>query len=224
MANLKPHINGKNGVGTPINGIATINIVQSGPTKGAGFIKFEKDQSGFAGLYDPETGEVDVKATESRMKGSGRIQLEGQPNITASGNNRISKDEVEAILNAGHFAANEKGNYVGSLGATLRHSHDKFGWIPDVSQPMTEGYPKTAAIDSYEGLMEARATSRNNAACARAVEKGETQIRLQGASVETPSAPAPEAKAAEAPAPAPAPATVAKTAEAPQADDGIDFD
>lgn len=221
MANLKPHINGKNGVGEPINGIATINIVQSGPTKGSGFIKFEKDQSGFVGLYDHETGEVDVKATERGMKRQGKFQLEGQPNITASGNNRISKDEVEAILNAGHFAANDKGNYVGSLSATLRHSHDKFGWIPDVSQPMGEGYSKTAAIDSYDGLMDARAASRNNAACARAVEKGETQIRLQGAAVETPSAPAPEAKAVEVPAPAPAPAPEAKTAE--KVDDGIDF-
>ena len=202
MADFKENI-GKDG--EPLNLIGVINMIKTGANKGGAMVRFEIDQSGFKNVV-AEDGTIDAKKA---------AKIEPEPRITSTKGEYMTGDEVAKMLAGGHFVVDDKsGNLAGSLTATLKHGHSKYGWIPDADNITDKGYKPTAKAATFGEVLDRRDESRENAAAARAVAKGLTSMP----DYSTPEAPAPEAEAPEAKVDTTPVATAAPASAAPGPD------
>lgn len=198
MADFKENI-GKNG--EPLNLIGVVNFIKNGPNVGGSMVRFEIDQSGFKNVVD-DKGNIDVKKAQN---------IEPEPRVTSTKGEFMTAEETAKLLAGGHFVKDDaSGNFAGSVTSTMKHSHGKFGWIPDVDNISGEGYKQTARENDYGKILDRRDASRENAAAARAVAKGLSQ--MPDYSTEA------VADAPKAPDTTPVASASAPAADAPQAD------
>lgn len=191
--------------GEALNVIMTANRLSDG----SGFMIHPMlDQSGFKNVVK-EDGSIDAKKAE---------KIEPEPNLSGSRGAYVTNEEMGKYAAGGNAVVNpETGNMIISMTATMKHGHGKFDWIPDPDNISGKGYGPSARETTYDGMKERIDASRENAAAARAVEKGLDKMPTyeQGA----PEAAAPEASGKNTEAVA----TAAPAAQDAPAKDGVDL-